>query len=107
MTPLAQAISLMLVSLLTGTVVADTISDVTEISLGTAITVFGAAFGLWAVVLGWVMFVVRREFGDLREFVREQAQQQRAADDRAHQDRITIERRLTEIEASWRAHKER
>jgi hypothetical protein len=53
------------------------------------------------------MFVVRREFGDLREFVREQAQQQRAADDRAHQDRITIERRLTEIEASWRAHRER
>ncbi len=85
------------------TVTAQHIDDETSIHIGTAITVFGLAFGAWAVVLGWVMFVVRREFGELREHVREESERRRQADDRAHQDRLHLERRLTEIETFWRA----
>jgi hypothetical protein len=106
MPPLAQAIATFLSAVLAGTVVADTISDASEISLGTAITVFGVAFGAWAVVLGWVMFVVRREFAELRQFVRQESERQRVADDRAHQDRLIIERRLTEIEVIWKNHRQ-
>ena len=98
-----RAGALFVVTILLGSVVAEHIDDQTDVSLGTAITVFGLAFGAWAVVLGWVMFVIRREFGELREHVREESDRRRAADDRAHQDRLHLERRLTEIETYWRA----
>jgi hypothetical protein len=98
-----RAIVLFIATILLGSVTADQITDDTEIGLGTAITVFAAAFGAWAVVLGWVMLVVRREFAELREFVREESDRRRLSDERAHQDRIHLERRLTEIETYWRS----
>jgi len=103
---LGISFGLFVVTLLIGSVAAEQITDETAIGLGTAITVFGLAFGAWAVVLGWVMMVVRREFADLREFVRTEADRRREADDRAHQDRLQLERRLTEIETYWRSGKD-
>jgi hypothetical protein len=102
MTLLIRATALFVATLMIGSVLADKIDDATEVSLGTAITVFGLAFGAWAVVLGWVMFVIRREFGELRGFVREESERRRESDERAHQDRLQLERRLTEIESYWR-----
>ena len=102
MTLLIRATALFVATLVVGTVIAETIHDQTEIGLGTAITVFGLAFGAWAVVLGWVMLVVRREFSELRGFVREESERRRQADDRAHQDRLSLEQRLTQIETYWR-----
>jgi hypothetical protein len=75
------------------------INEATHVELGTALTVFGLAFGAWAVVLGYVMAVVRKELGELRVFVREEAERRRTADERAHEDRLKIERRITEVEA--------
>ena len=100
---IARAVALFVATLLIGSVTAQHIDDTTEISLGTAITVFGLAFGAWAVILGYVMVIIRKEFGELREFVREESERRRMADDRAHQDRLHLERRLTEIETFWRA----
>lgn len=37
-----------------------------EISLGTGIAVFGAAFGCWAWVVGWGVSVMRKEMGELK-----------------------------------------
>jgi len=85
-------------------VIAQHIDAETNVSLGTGMTVFGLAFGAWAAVLGWIMFVLRREFSELRFTVREEMERRRQADERAHQDRLQIERRLTEIEANWRNH---
>jgi hypothetical protein len=102
MTLLIRATALFVATLVIGSVLAETIHDQTEIGLGTAITVFGLAFGAWAVVLGWVMFVIRREFSELREHVREESDRRRQADDRAHQDRLHLEQRLTQIETYWR-----
>jgi hypothetical protein len=81
----------------------DVISENTAVSLGTGMTVLGVSFGAWAFILGWVLTVVRREFSELREFVREESDRRRAADERAHQDRLQLERRLTEIETYWRS----
>ena len=92
-----------LLLLLGATLVAEPIHEATSVELGTAITVFGLAFGAWAVVLGYVMVIIRREFHELREFVREEASHRRNADDRAHHDRLQLERRLTEIETYWRS----
>ena len=100
---LARAVALFVVTLFLSSVTAQHIDDATAVNLGTAITVFGLAFGAWAVVLGWVMFVIRREFAELRDFVREESERRRQSDDRAHQDRLHLERRLTEIETFWRA----
>jgi hypothetical protein len=100
---LVRAVALFVATMMFGTVAADRITDSTEVSLGTAITVFGLAFGAWAVVLGYVMVIIRKEFGELRDFVREESDRRRAADERAHQDRLHLERRLTEIETFWRA----
>ena len=102
MTPLLRATALTIASLWLGGVVADSISNDTDISLGTAITVFAAAFGAWAFLLGYVMFVVRREFSELKDFVRDDAERRRHSDDRAHQDRLQLEQRLTQIETYWR-----
>lgn len=86
-----------------GAVVADTtITSDTQIGIGTALAVFGAAFGAWAMVLGYVMVIMRREFADLREIVKEQAIAQLQRDAKAHEDRIHIERRLTDLEAQLR-----
>jgi len=82
---------------------AEVITDQTSVSLGTGMTVLGVSFGAWAFVLGWVLTVVRREFAELREFVREESDRRRAADERAHDDRLKLERRLTEIETYWRS----
>ena len=82
---------------------AEVITEETSISLGTGMTVLGVSFGAWAFVLGWVLTVVRREFAELREFVREESDRRRAADERAHHDRLQLERRLTEIETYWRS----
>jgi hypothetical protein len=100
---LVRAAALFVATMLISSVTAQHINDATAVSLGTAITVFGLAFGAWAVVLGWVMFVIRREFSELRAHVHEESDRRRAADDRAHQDRLHLERRLTEIETFWRA----
>jgi hypothetical protein len=103
MSLLFRALALFVVTVWIGSVAAEHITDDTEIGLGTAITVFGFAFGAWAVVLGYVMFIMRREFSELRGFVREESERRRVSDDRAHQDRIHLERRLTEIETYWRS----
>jgi type VI protein secretion system component VasK len=84
-------------------VLAEVITEQTSVSLGTGLSVLGVSFGAWAFVLGWVMFVVRREFGELRKFVEEESKRRRDADERAHQDRLQLERRLTEIETYWRS----
>lgn len=102
MTPLFRATALVISTLWLGSVVAGSISDDTQISLSTAITVFGAAFGAWAFLLGYVIFVVRKEFSELRHFVREESERRRESDDRAHQDRLHLEQRLTQIETYWR-----
>ena len=103
---LMRAIALFVVTMFLSSVTAQHIDDGTAVSLGTAITVFGLAFGAWAVVLGWVMFVIRREFSDLRGFVREEADRRRQSDEMARQDRLHLERRLTEIETYWRTRQE-
>ena len=102
MTPLLRATALVIATLWLGGVVADNITDDTKVNLSTAITVFGAAFGAWAFLLGYVIFVVRKEFSELRRFVREESDRRRESDDRAHQDRLHLEQRLTQIETYWR-----
>ena len=84
-------------------VAADVITDETAVSLGTGLAILGVAFGAWAFVLGWVLMIVRREFADLRGFVQEESERRRNADERAHHDRLQLERRLTEIETYWRS----
>jgi cell shape-determining protein MreC len=84
-------------------VLAEVITDQTSVSLGTGLSILGVSFGAWAFILGWVLMVVRREFAELREFVQEESERRRNADDRAHQDRLQLERRLTEIETYWRS----
>jgi hypothetical protein len=99
---MGRAVLITALMLFGASIVADSINDRTDIELGTAVTVFGIAFGAWSVLLGWVMLVVRREFQELKDSVREEAQHRRNSDDRAHQDRIVIERRISEMEAALR-----
>ena len=63
-----------------------------HISLGTAATVFGAAFGMWAWVVAWGVGVIRREVADLKTEV---------ALSRAdtHRQMLEIEHRLTAVES--------
>jgi uncharacterized protein (UPF0254 family) len=84
-------------------VLAEVITEQTSVSLGTGLTVVGVSFGAWAVILGWIMFVVRSEFAELKEFVRKDSERRQASDERAHHDRLQLERRLTEIETYWRS----
>jgi len=104
MRPLAKGVVLALLIIVGATSIAQRIDNETSVSLGTGMTVFGLSFAAWAALLGWVIFVLRREFAELRLSVREETERRRQADERAHQDRLQIERRLTEIEANWRNH---
>ena len=98
-----RAVGAGIVTTVLGVAAADSvITNNTTIGLGTALTVFGAAFGAWAVLLGWVMLVLNRKFDELREMFQDAAELQRERDEKAHSDRIHIERRITEVEAAIR-----
>lgn len=80
----------------------EVIDDHTAITMPTALSIFGAAFGAWAVLLGWVLAVLRREFSELKSYVMSEASRRVESELRAHQDRVQIERRLAEIEVAMR-----
>ena len=65
-----------------------------DIPVGTALTVFGAAFACWAWVVGWAAAVIRREVADLKDHVEKFALTQAA--------HVTqTERRLTMLETEF------
>jgi len=64
------------------------------IDIGTALTVFGAAFAMWAWVVAWGVSIIRREVGDLKTTV--------LATEKAQQIHVTqTERRLTMLETEF------
>ena len=65
-----------------------------DIPVGTALTIFGAAVGCWAWVVGWAASVIRREVADLKKHVEAFATTQAA--------HVTqTERRLTMLETEF------
>lgn len=78
------------------------ITGESAISITTALTVAGAAFGGWAVVIGYVLAMVRKDVTDLRLVVREYADDSKDREEKAHGDRLHIERRITELESAIR-----
>lgn len=62
------------------------------LSIGTALTVFGAAFGCWAWVVGWGVSVIRKEVHELKD-------QMKTATNQAQSKWIEVEHRLTIVES--------
>jgi hypothetical protein len=64
---------------------------------------FAVAFGAWAVLLGCVAIVFNMKFDGLREMIVDMAARQVARDEAAHNERVHLEHRLTDLEGAFRA----
>ena len=65
-----------------------------DISMGTALAIFGLAFGAWAWVVAWGVSVVRREVQDMKSIANSSSV---ALNAHIHQ----TERRLTMLETEF------
>lgn len=77
--------------------------DADHIPISTALALLGAAFGAWAFVLGWVLWIVRKEVHELKTLVEVSAERQVKREDAAHADRVELEGRMSTLEAEFRA----